>query len=597
MRGGGLRGRDGTESVYMTALSGSRVSMWRRHTPTVVVVLALLVGAGGLSSCGGGPNRAASTVPTPKTTTTTTLPTTVLAAPAGANPATGMVGPLTAPGGPFLLDRYGRTVLMHGVNLVYKVPPYEVEVQGTGPDVLTPAAAQHMAALGFDVVRLGIIWKGLEPGTGSINNPAICTKGTPKASDAGQFNASVFDAYLNQLDSTVALLAQYGIYSLIDMHQDVYNEAFGGEGAPDWAVCTDGITPRPQFNVPDWSVNLHGPGVVTAYTHFWRNDVVGNLQGEFDSIWARVASHFRNNPSVIGYDPFNEPYGQGLPPAGSGAAFDGALQCFYVGRANPVKNQAGKTITCPPADPREGEIPRNEGADPNHLVFYEGNYVIDSGLANHIGPMPFPHLVLNFHDYCFLHVPNGGESSNYATVCGPQENTVFTERAAERSHDATPEQPDGPPWLLTEFGATTDTTDLARIMADADAHLSGWMYWEWINYDDPTGSHTSGLSPPNSSTAALLDVLSRPYASAVAGTPLAMSFDPTSRVFLLSFRPDHRISEPTVVFVPVTMHYPNGYCATVTGAQVTSAPNATYLDVESGGHGSEVTVSITPGSC
>ena len=354
---------------------------------------------------------------------------------------------------------------------------------------------------------------------------------------------------------------------------------------------------EPKLNVPDWSVNLKGPGVATAYSHFWRNDVVGNLQGEFDSIWTRVAAHFRNNPSVIGYDPFNEPYGQGLPPAGTGAAFDAELQCFYVGRANPGRSQSGQPITCPPDDPKVGLIPRIEAADPNHLVFYEPNYTTDSGPANHIGPMPFPRLVLNFHDYCFLHIPNGPESPNFGTVCGPQEKIVFTERARDRVHDSTPQQPGGPAWLLTEFGATTDAADLARVTTDADAHLSGWIYWQWLNYDDPTGSHTSGLWPPTAPTPAMLEVLSQPYASAIAGTPSAMSFDPRSGRFTLRFRSNPRITEPTVIFVPVTMHYPEGYCATAPGARITSAPNAPYLDVENGSQAADVTVSISSGGC
>ena len=31
---------------------------------------------------------------------------------------------------------------------------------------------------------------------------------------------------------------QYGIYSLLDCHQDVLSEKFCGEGVPDWAVYT-----------------------------------------------------------------------------------------------------------------------------------------------------------------------------------------------------------------------------------------------------------------------------------------------------------------------------------------------------------------------
>ena len=244
-----------------------------------------------------------------------------------------------------------------------------------------------------------------------------------------------------------------------------------------------------------------------------------------------------------------------------------------------------------------GLIPRIEAADPNHLVFYEGNYATDSGPVNHIGPMPFPRLVLNFHDYCFLHVPNGPEPPSYATVCAPTENVVFTEHATQRARDSTPEQPGGPASLLTEFGATTDVADLGRITADADAHLTGWIYWQWLDYDDPTGSHDSGLWPPSAPTQAMLETLSPAYPMAIAGRPTATSFDPVSGRFSLRFRSDPRIDEPTVIFVPVAMHYAGGYCARASGARVVSAPGASYVDVQNGPSAADVTVTITPGTC
>ena len=454
------------------------------------------------------------------------------------------MGPLRSLGGPALIDRDGRTVLLHGVDLVYKVPPYEVEVQGTGRNVLDAPEAQRMAQLGFNVVRLGIIWKGLEPGTDPINDPAICKAGAPGTSGADQFSAKRFDAYMDRLEATVSLLARYGISSLIDMHQDVYNEAFGGEGAPNWAVCTDGITPRPQRHVDNWSVNYAGPGVGVAYDHFWENDVVGNLQGEFDQLWTRVAARFRGNPWVVGYDPFNEPYGSGLTRDPVNPAFDAELECFYTGRAHPGLDQNGQRVTCPADDPEVGLIPRIEAADPTHLVAYEGNYGTDSGVPNYIGAMDYPRLVLNFHDYCFLHVPNGPEPANFASTCGPLESDVFTQHGGERANDATAAQPGGPGWLLTEFGATTDTADLARITSDANANLVGWIYWQWINYDDPTGSHSSALWPPRAATASQLQMLSETYASAVAGTPTAMSFDPTTGAFTLRYEANPRSPRP-----------------------------------------------------
>ena len=192
-----------------------------------------------------------------------------------------------------------------------------------------------------------------------------------------------------------------------------------------------------------------------------------------------------------------------------------------------------------------------QAADPGHLIAYEGNYSTDSGLPNNlVGAMDYPHLVLNFHDYCFLHVPNGPEPPEFSSVCGPLEAATFTLHAQERAADATPEQANGPGWLLTEFGATTDTADLARITADANANLVGWIYWQWINYADPTGSHSSALWPPRQATTSQLSVLSETYPSAVAGTPLSMSFDPMTARFTFSYLPDPTITAPTVIVVP-----------------------------------------------
>ncbi len=495
------------------------------------------------------------------------------------------------------MDQEGRAVLLHGVDLVYKIPPYEVEVQGSGRNTLTPPEAQRMAQLGFNVVRLGVIWKGLEPGTDPINDPAICTPGAPGKSGSDQFDARHFDTYMGRLEATVSLLARYGISSLIDMHQDVYNEVFGGEGAPNWAVCTEGIVPKPRRHVQNWSVNYAGPGVAQAYDHFWENDVVGNLQGEFDTVWTKIAARFRGNPWIVGYDPFNEPYGSGLSTVPANPAFDAELECLYTGRAHPGLDQSGQPVSCPSDDPEEGLIPRIEAADPTHLVAYEGNYGTDSGVPNYIGAMRYPRLVLNFHDYCFLHVPNGPEPPSFSSTCGPLESHVFTQHDDERVNDTTPEQPGGPGWLLTEFGATTDTADLTRITFDANSNLVGWIYWQWINYDDPTGSHSSALWPPRSATQSQLQVLSETYASAVAGTPTSMYFDPTTGSFTLRYRSNPTITAPTVIVVPVSTHYPHGYCLRTSGARATSRPDATRIDVENRSRATPVVVSVTRGSC
>ncbi len=303
-------------------------------------------------------------------------------------------GSLRAPGGPFLYDSYGRVILLHGVNAVYKLAPYELYPDPGQPWSFTAADARRIAGLGFNVVRLGILWQGIEPGTGSVNDPATCAAGPPGPST--EFNKATADAYLANIKKTVDLLGRYHVYSLLDMHQDVYNQAFRGEGAPSWAVCTDGV---PIVALGGrWSDNYASPTLHTAEEHFWLNDVVGNLQGQYDLSWSTVAGYFSDNPWVVGYDPYNEPY-EPLLTLDATEAFAIQLECFYTGTAHPGTLLHGEAPTsCPADDPPEGVIPSIQKADPHHLIFVEpDNYSVGTDGPSLLGPMNYPNLVNNFH--------------------------------------------------------------------------------------------------------------------------------------------------------------------------------------------------------
>lgn len=486
--------------------------------------------------------------------------------------------PLTA-NGPFLHDAYGRAVLLRGVNAVYKVPPYAV------PDFPQSDAAL-MQALGFDVVRVGIIWKGLEPGTAGVNDPAICAPGPASAAGPGQWNPQLADAYLARFDQVVATLASYGIRALIDMHQDVWNELFAGEGAPDWAVCTNGLPPT---NTGSWNDNYAEPAVGVAFNHFWNNDVVGDLQGEYDRAFAYAARHFRNDPNVIGYDLFNEPFSSEVYSAGGAAAFDARLECFYTGRAHPGQLQGGAPDTCAPTVPAEGLVPSLEAADRSHLLFYEPDITSDFGNPDAIGAMPFPRLVLGFHNYCF--------TQQQGANCPIEEMQTFANKARERAGAASAQQPTGPGWFMSEFGAEDDATDLSRVTQLADSNLIGWTYWQWRQYGDPTGSPSESLFNADGTLKPKAAILSRAYARAVAGTPTAMSFDPASGAFHLEYTPDRRITAPTEVFMPLLVHYSNGYCPAVSGARVSSASGAQILTLAPLRGAVQVRLDVRPGAC
>jgi endoglycosylceramidase len=505
-------------------------------------------------------------------------------------------GPLAANSGPFLTDSQGRVVFLRGVNAVYKRAPYELYADPGKPWNFTAADAKRMAKLGFNVVRLGVIWEGLEPGTAGPNDPAICSVGTPH--DPHQFNAAVAAAYLAKVAKTVDLLGKYHIYTLLDMHEDVYSSEFGGEGAPPWAVCSNG---NPIGTLPGrWSNTYNDSALRSAVENFWTNDVVGDLQGEYDRVWQTVARYFAHNQWIAGFDPINEPFTRDLTktsaPAGS-PLVAGHLECFYTGTAHPgLSFHHGTVLTCPPNDPSKGLIRTIQDADPNHLVFFEPDIFSGRGKRNDVGPMDLKGLVFNFHVYCGLRSGVTGDPTDL-DACAAQELHTMQRRSEERPDIASTKQPAGPAWFMSEFGATTSEALMERLTANADQLLLGWTYWAWKYYNDPTGSSDEALVSATGTLAPTAASLSRVYPQAVAGTPISFSFDPATADFHLAYAPKATVTAPTVVFVPVAVHYPKGYCAQVTGGTILSKRNATRLLVASNPKASIVTVTVKPRTC
>ena len=435
-------------------------------------------------------------------------------------------GRITAPGGSSLYDHEGRVVFFHGVDAVYKYAPYELYPAPGKPWNLSAADASLMARLGFNVVRLGMTWSGLEPGTAPANDPAICGHGTP--ANPHQFNQAVFNRYVQRLRTTVDLLGRFHIYTILDLHQDVYNEMFDGEGAPNWAVCTNGVA---SVDPPGrWSLEYATKAAGIAFRHFWDNNVRGDLQGEYDRVWGDVARSFSGNPWVLGYDPFNEPFSTSLIRFGD-AHFDAQLECFYTGTANVGSPSHGAPpLRCPKHDPAEGVVPTILANDHDHLIFDEPDNYASRGFPTYIGPMDLPNLVFNVHIYCGARSPVTGNPTNVA-VCAEQDAGSLLRRGADRPTMASARQPGGPAWFVTEFGATSNPA-LMSITAALDDEKVGWVYWAWKYYNDPTGSAAESLVMADGRLRSTALVLSRIYPQAVAGdaVPFASHRRPMSSI-------------------------------------------------------------------
>jgi endoglycosylceramidase len=434
-----------------------------------------------------------------------------------------------------VVDSRGHVLVLHGVNMVYKLAPYAPDQTGFGAD-----DARFLARNGFTAVRLGLTWEAVEPRPGAYD-----------------------DAYLARVRHTVEVLARHGIRTLLDFHQDLFSERFQGEGAPGWAVQDDGLPAAPQTGFPGNYFAM--PALQRAFDHFWANDAgpggIG-LQVRYARAWRHVAGYFAQTPGVFGFDLFNEPW-----PGSDWST---------------CANPAG----CPVADARltafsQRVIDAVRRADTHTIAYYEPYVLFNSGAPSHVAPHG-RQIGFSFHDYCV-----SSDSTPVDAGCKQLDSMIFDNAASHASSL-------GQSPLLTEFGATTDKQVLRRGVDLAMRHRMGWLYWAYCGCADPTTTGPGAeqalvFDPSKPPTGANVDhaklrVLAVPHPLSVAGTPQRYHFDRTSRVFTLRYasaragRLAGRFGAGSVTTVAVPrVAYRHGYHVHVTGARPLSAPGAHTL--------------------
>ncbi len=436
-------------------------------------------------------------------------------------------------------------MLLHGLNDVYKVAPGDPATSGFSDD-----DAAFLAENGFNAVRVGVIWSDLEPEPG------------------------VFDTtYLNSIESTVQTLGNHGIYSIIDFHQDAYSTAFGGEGAPDWAVQTDGVA-NPSLPFP--YNEFFNPAEQQAWESFWSNADAPNgigLENNYSQMLEYVGSAFNGNSNVAGFELMNEPspgVSSFLPTLFGNPFFDSQqLTPFYDQGADAIR-----------------------AVDPSTPIFFEPNVLSNAGVPTDLGTVDASNTVLSFHDYCEFDLGPLGCIPSVSAIVGNAESYA---------------QAHGIPAFMTEFGATSDQAEILGPMQGADQHLIGWTEWAYSSQGDistsasPPGSESlvyNPMDPPigaNVNTANL-ETLAEPYPQLISGTPTSYSFDNGTFQFSYSTAEANGLGSfpagsQTTIAIP-SVEFPDGYQVSVTGGEVMSAPNAAELVIASSG-ASTVTVTVS----
>lgn len=148
----------------------------------------------------------------------------------------------------------------------------------------TQADIEEIAKLGFNVVRIPLNWSAYEPEKDSIN-----------------------PAYFARIHQVVDWCNAANIYAQLDWHADAFSKELGEDGAPYWTH--EHLLPNPRWEGPLNFVTLAlrraNPLVFESYANLIRNRA--GIRSEFMDMWSDLIREFKDDPTIIGFEPLNEP--------------------------------------------------------------------------------------------------------------------------------------------------------------------------------------------------------------------------------------------------------------------------------------------------
>jgi endoglycosylceramidase len=461
-------------------------------------------------------------------------------------------------------DNSGRSLIFHGVNVVYKQAPYIPITDSFDPLLsLNDDDINYMKQMGFNIVRLGVIWESVEK-----------TK--------GKYDLE----YLKKMAEIVRLLGLKGIYTIIDAHQDMFSRLFCGEGVPifyakkinvdtkcdtnliaiffkfinvclplskyNWEYEENGI-PKIDFCRKNFLKYHQSPELTTAYHAFYENE--NGIQDKFIDFWRVVANEFKKNPYIIGLDYWNEPWPGNLfmstYPLIPGYVDNYILAPFYRRLDEAVREFDHEFISLYEPVPF-----------PDTLPFF-GGISVGSFKEIPLNKTPRKYQALNMHSYCCMAKADACETGeplleDSLTLCAD-----FHKRKLKKNKETANNL--GVPLIITEFGACSNTqacfNEITSFANAADENLLSWAYWMYKPFNDHTTSarqdeegifRGDGTLDPFKEKA-----LTRTYIQAYQGVPFLSKFDTDTGFYYTGFKFNSEISEPSKLYMNRNLFYKN----------------------------------------
>jgi endoglycosylceramidase len=404
-------------------------------------------------------------------------------------------------------DRQGRLVYFRGINLgaSAKLPPFIPFEDPKWWDLL--------ASWGYNMVRLTIFWEAIEPEPG------------------------VYDQrYLDRMEEMVDEASKRGIYVLLDMHQDQYSRCLKGDGAPYWAL-PENVDPQDNSGISGsfwFSSYFISSDVRTSFSNFFKSDY---LKGHYYNSWKEVAKRVNDNPYVLGYDIMNEPFG-GEIPNDKGQFENGFLRPFYCEAISAIRE-----------------------VDPDAVGFVEPS-IIDL----------YKSRLSSFESNRLVYAPHIYRSISWRALLSPNNKGMSFNALADLQQEKADDLE--MPLFIGEFGVPWDTNPIwgrDRQVNEAMAAMEGRFisnaYWDLSVENGSTWNGEDYSLIDDEGRPRGLEVNVRPYVRRLGGWPIHQSFNPDSKEYSLVFD-GSRDNAPTILYIPETVHYPEGFTACISDGSV-----------------------------
>lgn len=444
-----------------------------------------------------------------------------------------------------LVDDLGRERIFHGINFVYKGNYDEMTQKMNYIPNWSYEQFLWCKENGFNLIRLGLIWDGVEHEKG------------------------VYDTYyLNWIGQVLDWCEACGVYAYLDMHQDLYSCLYS-DGAPKWATLTDD-QPHVEGNL--WSdAYLFSGAVQRAFTNFWNNEAIDEDGGVLDyyiSMWSHVIKRFIDHPAVIGFDFLNEPspgekgleifaslLGGYAKATGSTMTLEEILSAFgdpttkhkllktfddkdlytqMVKAGEPLVAHFDTTILQPFYTKMTRALRRITSKG---IVMLENNYFSNLGIPCHLSPLTD---ASGKREPLQAYAPHGYDlvvdTPDIVYASNNRVDVIFdTHRQVQEQLNT--------PVIVGEWGAHSMYSEgLSHI----DYLLNKFDSYKW--------SHTYWCYHPNIENAPVIEFLRRPYPQAICGEIIAYGYDTQTSTFTLSWQEGNPTSDH-IIYLPDTPKY------------------------------------------